>query len=95
MLIAISEYKKPLPEVDLYRKKHHEYIKQFIDNDKLLICGRQNPPSGGVIITKTATREEFEDILRDDPFVKAGVTEYKIVEFIPTFYNYCLKELIP
>ena len=86
MLIAISNYLKPLAELDTFRPAHHEYIKQFIDNEKLLVCGRQNPPVGGVIIAKNASRKEFEEILSNDPFAKKKVAEYKIIEFDPSFY---------
>lgn len=93
MFIAISQYKKPLPEVDLHRDAHRAYIKPYFSDGRLLAGGRQNPPSGGIIITKHATRAEFEEILKNDPFVKAGVAHYQIFEFQPHFYDACLQDL--
>lgn len=86
MFIAISKYTKPLTEVDVYRPAHQQYIKPLFETGKLLISGRQNPPAGGVIIAQTHSLEEFKQILDDDPFTKAGVAEYTIIEFTPTFY---------
>jgi uncharacterized protein YciI len=87
MLIAISKYTKPLSEVDVYRQEHHKYMKPLFETGKLFIAGRQNPPSGGVIIAKTQSCDEFQKILDNDPFTKAGVAEYTIIEFNPTFFD--------
>lgn len=94
MLIAISKYKKSLAEVDVHRPAHWEYLKSLFDAKKLLVSGRQNPPVGGVIIANKATLEEFKQILDEDPFSKAGVAEYQIIDFDPSFYDNDLKVLL-
>lgn len=83
MLIAISKYLKSLEEVDVHRKKHHEYLKPLFASGKLLISGRQNPPVGGVIMSKILSLAEFKEILREDPFSQAGVARYEVIEFTP------------
>lgn len=87
MLIAISKYLKPAAEIDQYRPEHHKYIKPLFEAGILLVSGRQNPPIGAVIIAKIESRDEFQKILANDPFVKAGVAEYTITEFTPVFYH--------
>jgi uncharacterized protein YciI len=87
MLIAISTYLKPLPEVDVYRDEHKKYLQSLYSSGKLITSGRQNPPVGGVIIAKIESVEEFKQVLAEDPFCKAGVTEYKIIEFTPTLFD--------
>jgi len=93
MLVAISKYTKPLAQVDVYRSAHHEYLKPLFASGKLLVAGRQTSNVGGVIIAKTRSKKEFEDILANDPFVKAQVTEYKIFEFTPSFYDDAISEM--
>lgn len=93
MLIAISRYKKSLDEVEVYRAQHHAFLKPYFIDGSLLVSGRQDTRLGGVIISKNATRAEFERILQEDPFAKSGVAEYHITEFNPFFYDSCLKEL--
>ncbi len=93
MLIAISKYQKPLDEVDVYRTKYHEYLKSFFAAEKLLISGRQNDNSGGVIVAKNISKDEFEKILANDPFVKASVTQYAIYEFTASFCDALLSGL--
>jgi uncharacterized protein YciI len=87
MLIAISKYLKPLPEVDLHRDEHRKFLKTLLSSNKLVVSGRQNPPVGGVIITQIKSIEEFKKILAEDPFCKAGVSEYTIIEFIPNLFD--------
>jgi hypothetical protein len=71
-----------------------KYTKPLSEVDVHRPGGRQNPPVGGVIIAKTKSREEFQNILDNDPFTKAGVAEYKIIEFTPGFHDPLLSEWI-
>lgn len=93
MLIAISKYLKPLNEVDEHRPAHHAFLRSLFNEGKLLASGRQHDNSGGVIIAKTLSREEFEAMLAEDPFTKAGASQYTIFEFSPSFYDACLTEV--
>ena len=92
MLIAILNYIRPLSEVDAILPAHREFLKQLLQEGKLLIAGRQNPRIGGVMIAKNVTRDEFEALLKKDPLSK--VYEYQIIELIPSFYAECLKDLL-
>ena len=92
MLIAILKYTKSLAEVDALLPKHRQYLQTFFDQRKLLVCGRLNPRNGGVIIAKNISRAEFEKILKNDPFTE--VSEHTIIEFTPSQYDDCLKEII-
>ena len=95
MLIAISKYTKPLAEVDVYRPAHHEYIKPLFSARKLLVAGRQKPAHvGGVIIAMTLSLEEFREVLDNDPFTKAGVAVYNIVEFTPGFHHDSISDIL-
>lgn len=80
--------------MDALLPAHREFLKKLFAEKKLLICGRLNPRVGGVIIANIHSRDEFEKILKEDPFTKAGVSEYQIIEFIPTMYDDRLKEII-
>ena len=94
MFIAILTYVKPLAEVNAVFPEHLKYLNNLFSQKKLLIVGKQNPWTGGVIISKKVSREEFEKMMRDDPFTKAGVSQYQIIEFIPGGYDDCLKGVI-
>ncbi len=83
MFIAILKYTRPLSEIDALLPAHREYLEQLFQQKKLLLAGRLNPRTGGVLIAKDMPREEFEEILRNDPF--HSVCTVEIISFIPTF----------
>lgn len=92
MLIAILKYTKPLDEVDPLLPKHREYLQKLFHQHKLLVCGRLEPRTGGVIIAKNIHRAEFERILKEDPF--AIVSEHQIFEFLPALHDASLREIM-
>lgn len=92
MLIAILKYTRPLEEIDALLPKHKEYLQRLFDQKKLLVCGRLQPRTGGIIIAKGISRNDFEKILQTDPF--AQVSHYEIIEFIPSLYDNCLQNMI-
>lgn len=94
MFIAVLTYVKPLSEVDRAVPEHLEYLKALFDEKKLLVCGGQKPRTGGVIIAGNISKSEFIEILDEDPFTKAGVSRYQLIEFIPRFYDPCLEEIV-
>lgn len=93
MLVAISTYLKPLSEVDVYVTQHRSYLQKLINEGKLLMGGRQNPPTGGILIAVT-TKEELQTLLKEDPFMKAGAAEYTILEFNLTLCDSQLRALL-
>ncbi|HLB52325.1 MAG TPA: YciI family protein [Chlamydiales bacterium] len=92
MLIAVLTYVCPLEEVNALLSMHREFLQKNFEQGKFLVCGRLCPRTGGVIIAKNITYKEFEKLLREDPFSK--VSEYKIIEFTPSMYDDCLKEVL-
>lgn len=91
VLIAVLNYTKPLVEVDALLEEHRKYLQNLLDQKRLLICGRLNPRTGGVIIIKNTSRLEFEKILREDPLAK--VSNHTLIEFIPTMWDDCFKDI--
>ncbi len=93
MLIAILTYVKPLAEVDLVVPDHLVYLNELFEQKKLLISGGQIPRTGGVIIAGDIPKSEFVKILDEDPFTKAGVSRYQLIEFAPRRYDPVLEPL--
>ena len=56
-------------------------MKPFFESGKILISGPKASGDGGIILIKLEEAEKIEDFCDSDPFVKAGVQEYKVVEF--------------
>jgi uncharacterized protein YciI len=83
LFLAMLKYLRPLSEVDAHLVAHRAFLDQYYQSKQFLCSGPMNPREGGVILAKAESKDELEKILRDDPFQKNGIAEYKILEFTP------------
>jgi uncharacterized protein YciI len=84
MFIVSLTYKRPLEEVDRHLDAHVAYLKQEYANGNFIASGRKVPRTGGVILCNVRTRDKLEAILAKDPFHIAGISDYEIMEFMPS-----------
>lgn len=84
MFILINRYLKPLDEVDRVLPEHRRFQDEHYARGTFVVSGRLEPRTGGVTLARASSRAEIEAILAEDPFVRAGVTEYDVYEFTPT-----------
>ena len=86
IFIAILTYKKSLEEVSKFRPEHLDFLETYYKSGKFIVSGRQTPPEGGIIIANNVTKEELESILKEDPFYKNDLADFRIIEFTPAKY---------
>ena len=84
MFLISLNYKKPLSEVDRFVAEHCEFLAHHYASGNFLLSGRREPRDGGVILAQADSRNDIEQILRDDPFQREQIADYDIVEFLPT-----------
>lgn len=84
MFIVSLNYKSDLVEVDKHLDAHVDYLKQEYANGNFIASGRKIPRTGGVILSCVKDKDELDRILARDPFNKAEIAEYEIMEFAPT-----------
>jgi uncharacterized protein YciI len=84
MFIFVSEYQKPLEEVDQHREAHLAFLADLNERGHILVSGRRNPPVGGVVVIDADDLEQAKAIMAEDPFAKAGVARYEPYEFTPS-----------
>ena len=82
MFLVLLSYRKPLAEVDRHVAAHMEFLARHYATGEFLLSGRKQPRSGGVILATAADRAQMEAIVHSDPFVREGVADYEIIEFI-------------
>ena len=70
---AIIEYTRDAATIAAARPAHREYLKGLLDSGRLAISGPFTDDSGGILVYETATAEEAEALVRDDPFARSGV----------------------
>lgn len=87
--VLVSHFRDDIPEkkeVMKLLKEHLQYIGKATKEGKVLIAGPHalddgSFGNGGVILFKADSKEEVEEILADDPFVRENIVDYNIYEF--------------
>ncbi|HEY5570032.1 MAG TPA: YciI family protein [Bacteroidales bacterium] len=82
MYLLILTYNAPMEEIDKLLSAHRHYLDKNYAAGHFIASGRQNPRTGGVILCRTASRAQTEQIIREDPF--NAVASYQIIEFEPS-----------
>lgn len=88
------KYLKPTEEVDKFLVPHREYLDGAVASGNLLMSGRKEPLTGGMIISTFDSVWDAKEFMEKDPFIINRVAEYKITEFTPVKYNKGLAEVI-
>ena len=86
--LVISHFKKNLaPQmVQETLPKHHAYFQKVLEEGKPFLAGPHlwedgSVGKGGVMLLKTNSMEEAEEIMQHDPLVMANIAEYTISSF--------------
>jgi uncharacterized protein YciI len=62
-------------------RAHMAFLKKHYATGTFVVSGRKIPRDGGVIIAAGKSRQEIEAIVEEDPFIKLGLAEFRIIEF--------------
>lgn len=87
MLIAISTHKVGPEEREKLFDAHIKFLDGCYKKGILLASGPQSSKKGGVLVAKTKNEDELQALLQQDPFVINNITEYVIIDFIPTKFD--------
>lgn len=78
-------YTQPLDVVDKVRPDHAAWIADEIEAGRLILAGRNEHATGGVLISGDISVEEVDALIAADPYTKAGVAEYARTGFNVSF----------
>ena len=81
MFVVELIYKADLAAIDAQMRPHMAYLKKHYAAGTFVVSGRKIPRDGGIIIATAKSRPEIEAIVKEDPFVKLGLAEFRIIEF--------------
>ncbi|MFF4343460.1 YciI family protein [Kitasatospora sp. NPDC001540] len=84
MFILELTYTAPLERVDALLPAHIAWLEQHYAAGTFLASGRKVPRDGGIILAVAPDRPTVEALAATDPFVPAGVADYRITEFLAT-----------
>ena len=78
-------YDQPLDVIEQTRPAHAAWLKQEIAAGRLILAGRQEDQSGGVLITGDISSDEAENVIASDPYQQAGLVHYQRLSFNGAF----------
>jgi uncharacterized protein YciI len=77
-----GEHLVPFAELEDLVPKHHAFLQKGYESGHFLFSGPQIPAHGGFLVARAKTLEALNDLLAEEPFVKAGKMRFKrITEF--------------
>jgi uncharacterized protein YciI len=74
-------YDKPIEVIDQTRPAHLAWLADEVTAGRILLAGRQESGTGGVLITGDISAEDAQDIIDRDPYTLAGVVSYERLSF--------------
>lgn len=84
-----GEHLVPFSELAPLIAAHHAFLKQGYEDGAFLFSGPQIPAKGGFLVARAPSREALDELLAEEPFVKAGkmrfsrVSEFDAAQFQP------------
>jgi uncharacterized protein YciI len=80
MVVIELTYIKDFSEVDTFLEQHIQFLDKYYEQGFFIASGRKVPRDGGVILA-LVDKARAEEIIKDDPFYREGIAEYRLVEF--------------
>ncbi|MEY9848601.1 YciI family protein [Streptacidiphilus sp. MAP5-3] len=84
MFVVTLSYTVPMEQVDAHLEDHRTWLDQQYAKGALLASGAKVPRTGGILLVGGLDRAALDALLAEDPFAKAGVAAYDVVEFTAT-----------
>ena len=81
MFVIELTYRAPLAKIDAQMRAHVGFLKKYYAAGNFLVSGRKIPRDGGIILAVGTSRQEIEAIMREDPFVERGLSDFRVVQF--------------
>jgi uncharacterized protein YciI len=81
MFLIELTYKVPLTTLDAHMAAHVVFLDKYYAAGQFVVSGRKIPRDGGIILAVGKSRAQIETIVKEDPFYREGLADFRIVEF--------------
>lgn len=81
MFIIELTYIAELDAIDAAMRAHMTWLRKHYAAKRFIASGRKIPRDGGIILALGDSREQIEAIAQEDPFVKRGLAQARVIEF--------------
>ncbi|TFV60332.1 GTP cyclohydrolase [Mycobacterium sp. PS03-16] len=83
--ILTLTYLEPLEVIDRTRPAHLDWLTAEVAAGRVVLAGRQESQTGGVLVTGDISVEEAQDVIDRDPYQQAGLVRYDRLSFTAGF----------
>lgn len=94
MFIINLNYIVPLEKLDAHMTDHVKFLRKYYKQNVFLASGRKVPRTGGIILALSKSKEEIDQIIREDPFHTHKLAEFSVTEFQTSQYHPDLKKIL-
>jgi uncharacterized protein YciI len=81
MFVIELTYKVALAQIDARMTEHVKFLKKYYASGNFVVSGRKIPREGGIIVAVGESKEQIEAIMKDDPFCKFNLADFRVIEF--------------
>lgn len=81
MFVIELVYKADLQDIDAHMAAHVRFLKKYYADGTFLASGRKIPRDGGIILATGKSKQEIETLIKEDPFHKHGLADFRVIEF--------------
>ena len=81
MFVIELTYKVDLSEIDAHMAAHVAFLNKYYAAGHFVVSGRKIPRDGGIIVAVGKDRDEIERIVREDPFHRHELADFRVIEF--------------
>lgn len=82
MFVINLNYIVPLEQLDSHMGDHMKFLNKYYKENVFIASGRKVPRTGGIILAMGKSKEEIEEIIKEDPFYSHKLAEFTITEFM-------------
>ncbi len=94
MFVVLLRFSENKSKAGPLMQGHNEWIQRGFADGVFLLAGSLQPKLGGVIVAHSASRDEMQGRVNEDPFVAEGVVRAEIMEITPAKVDERLKFLL-
>jgi uncharacterized protein YciI len=94
MFIIDLKYTVPLEQLDAHMTDHVKFLRKYYKQNVFVASGRKVPRTGGIILALAKSKEEIEQIIREDPFHIHNLASFSITEFLTSQYHPEMKKIL-
>jgi uncharacterized protein YciI len=94
MFIINLNYIVPLEKLDAHMTDHVKFLRKYYKKNVFVASGRKVPRTGGIILALAKSKEEIDEIIREDPFYIHKLAEFSVTEFLTSQYHPELKKFL-